>query len=115
MLIMAKVKKYRKNQVIDDLNTALVNNGVAQRLDTKKSWTLHDLKTIQPKTPNQKTAIEFLDQYDAVLLDGSAGTGKSFLAFNEALRSVIVKKTHTSIMIVRSAVPSRDQGFLPGT
>lgn len=45
---------------------------------------------------------------------GSAGTGKTFLALYAALESLLAKDAKR-IIIVRSAVPVRDQGFLPGT
>ena len=47
-------------------------------------------------------------------LDGSAGTGKTFISLYLALESVF-KKEYERVIIVRSAVPTRDMGFLPGT
>ena len=44
---------------------------------------------------------------------GSAGTGKTFLALYLAINEVIQKRQHR-IIIVRSAVPTREVGFLPG-
>lgn len=45
---------------------------------------------------------------------GSAGTGKTFLALYLALEDLFNKEVG-KIIIVRSAVPVRDQGFLPGS
>lgn len=45
---------------------------------------------------------------------GSAGTGKTFVALYLALIEVLEKKQQ-KIIIVRSVVPTRDIGFLPGT
>jgi phosphate starvation-inducible protein PhoH len=46
---------------------------------------------------------------------GTAGTGKTFVALYLALNEMLLHHTCDRIIIVRSAVPSRDVGFLPGT
>jgi phosphate starvation-inducible PhoH-like protein len=46
---------------------------------------------------------------------GSAGTGKTYLALYLALKDVIESKLHSKIIIVRSNVPTRNSGFLPGS
>lgn len=75
------------------------------------------IKNIQPLTDNQKRVFEEYDDGKNLVLSGSAGSGKSFLAMYLALRDLI--KAHNSeynkIIIIRSAVPSRDIGFVPGT
>ncbi len=48
------------------------------------------------------------------MLTGMAGTGKTFIALYLAFKDLIEGKL-SSIEIVRSTVPSRDMGFLPGT
>ena len=45
---------------------------------------------------------------------GSAGSGKTFIASYLALNDIF-SKTKQKIVIIRSAVASREQGFLPGT
>jgi predicted ribonuclease YlaK len=51
-----------------------------------------------------------------MVLSGSAGTGKTFISLYLALKDMLDKNTpYNKIMIVRSAVPTRDMGFLPGT
>ncbi len=49
-----------------------------------------------------------------LMLTGMAGTGKSFLALYLAFRDLVEGRIN-SINIIRSTVPSRDMGFLPGT
>ena len=50
-----------------------------------------------------------------MLLHGVAGTGKSFIALYKALEEVLDKSNQfNNIVIVRSAVPSREIGHLPG-
>ena len=50
-----------------------------------------------------------------MLLHGIAGTGKTYIALYHALEEVLDKgSNYEKIVIVRSAVPSRDIGHLPG-
>ena len=54
------------------------------------------------------------DGYNLVL-SGSAGTGKTFLGLRLALELVLDKESeYDELVIVRSIVPTRDIGFLPG-
>jgi phosphate starvation-inducible PhoH-like protein len=51
-----------------------------------------------------------------ITASGSAGTGKTFVALYLALNDILSPDTETErLVIVRSAVPSRDMGFTPGT
>jgi phosphate starvation-inducible protein PhoH len=78
---------------------------------------IDELNNVQPLTPNQKL---FFDSYDRgdylIMLTGSAGTGKSFIAVTKALQEVLDKSTSFhKLVIVRSAVQGRDLGFTPGS
>jgi phosphate starvation-inducible protein PhoH len=75
-----------------------------------------DLKHIQPKNSNQRKFFELYDkQSSAILLHGVAGTGKTYIAMYKALEEVLDPSTdYQRVIIVRSAVPSRDIGHLPG-
>lgn len=75
-----------------------------------------DLKKIDPQTENQSSVFDSWDDGDNIVLAGSAGTGKTFLAMYLALESVLTRETpYHRLIIVRSVVPVRDMGFLPGT
>jgi len=77
---------------------------------------LEDMIEYEPITENQKVAFEAWDEDDNLVLTGSAGTGKTFIAMYMALEDVLDSDTfHRRIIIIRSAVPTRDIGFLPGT
>jgi phosphate starvation-inducible protein PhoH len=85
-----------------------VNNSLKIRID--------DLKTFEPLTNNQK---KFFDAYKRgdyfVALHGVAGTGKTFCAMYKALEEVLDKSNpFKKIIVVRSAVQSREIGHLPG-
>lgn len=75
-----------------------------------------DLKHIQPKNFNQRQFFELYDQQStAMLLHGVAGTGKTYIAMYKALEEALDPSTvYDRVIIVRSAVPSRDIGHLPG-
>lgn len=72
------------------------------------------LKEIKPLTNNQEASFRSFWEGKNLVLHGCAGTGKTyislFLGLNDLLKGVFKK-----IIIVRSAVTTRDQGFLPGT
>ena len=77
---------------------------------------IDDLRTFDPLTDNQK---KFFDAYKRgdyfVALHGVAGTGKTFCAMYKALEEVLDKSNpFDKIIIVRSAVQSREMGHLPG-
>jgi hypothetical protein len=49
------------------------------------------------------------------MLHGMAGTGKSFISLYLSLKEVIkTDSVYKRVVIVRSVVPTRDMGFLPG-
>jgi predicted ribonuclease YlaK len=77
---------------------------------------IDDLKTFEPLTDNQK---QFFDAYKRgdyfVALHGVAGTGKTFIALYKAIEEVLDKSNpFDKIIVVRSAVQSREIGHLPG-
>lgn len=49
-----------------------------------------------------------------IVAEGSAGTGKSYIGMFLALNELLSKEV-ASVKIIRSAVPTRDVGFLPGS
>lgn len=76
---------------------------------------LEDMEEVEPVTQNQRTAVEAYDSGDSLVLAGSAGTGKTFVALSLALEDVLDKEVpYDKCVIVRSIVPTRDIGYLPG-
>ena len=75
---------------------------------------LEHLRELTPLTKNQKEVFDCFSKGNHLCLDGSAGTGKTFISLYLALESVL-KKEYSKVIIVRSALPTRDMGFLPGT
>ena len=82
---------------------------------SKRSKTLAgsglSLAEIEPLTKNQLIAFE---SDKNLILHGIAGTGKTFISCYLAFDDM-VKGVYNNLVIIRSAVPTRDIGFLPGT
>lgn len=74
---------------------------------------LDDLLLIKPQTINQSKFFDKYDDSDFFILSGYPGTGKSFIALYKAIEEVL-EQDNLKVVIVRSAVPSRDLGHLPG-
>jgi len=72
-----------------------------------------EVRTISLKTHNQKEAAIHWEGGNHVLMTGFAGTGKTFLALSFALHA-LERKEQNKIVVVRSAVQTRDIGFMPG-
>lgn len=69
------------------------------------------LTEIEPLTRNQVRAF---DSSKHLILHGLAGTGKTFISSYLAFDDM-AKGEYEKLVIIRSAVPTRDIGFLPGT
>ena len=72
------------------------------------------LITLSPLTKSQETVFKSWKEGFNLVLSGSAGTGKTYISTYLALLD-IMNKSQKKLVIVRSAVPTRDMGFLPGT
>lgn len=84
----------------------------------KKSFSVHDLKNLKPKTEPQAQFFDayFQRQVPIITQLGSAGTGKTAITLYAALSEVLDNSTYYDrIIIVRSAVQAREIGFLKGT
>jgi phosphate starvation-inducible protein PhoH len=104
---MARTKTNLQTQSTQKPQLTIANNKLKLRLD--------DMKTIQPLTENQKGFFDAYDESQIMLLHGIAGTGKTYIALYHALEEVLEKSSNfNKVVIVRSAVPSRDIGHLPG-
>lgn len=113
---MSKKRKLDRNAQIIDLTEALINNGKAMHEGPKrKKWTRHDLKHIKPLTTTQEEMFRAFFEGKHICAHGSAGTGKTFIALYLALNEMFHSQTIDRIIIVRSAVPTRDMGFMKGT
>jgi phosphate starvation-inducible protein PhoH len=87
-----------------------------QQPEAQKQAAHFELKHIKPLTPNQEKAFNSYRLGYHLMLHGFAGTGKTFCALYLALNEILTgNSVYNKIIIVRSVVPSRDMGFLPGS
>lgn len=83
---------------------------------TMKRLKIDHLLTYEAITQNQKVAYDSWDDGDHLVLAGSAGTGKTFIGMYLALADVLDKSyEQDKLVIVRSVVPTREMGYLPGS
>ena len=81
----------------------------------KKPIGIENLKTIEPLTTNQELAFKAYKDNKQLILHGAAGTGKTFISLYLALAEVLDESTpYEKVYMVRSLVPTREIGFLPG-
>jgi phosphate starvation-inducible PhoH-like protein len=74
------------------------------------------LITLEPLTKSQENVFASWKDGFNLVLSGSAGTGKTYISTYLSLLDIMDKnKPEQKLVIVRSAVPTRDMGFLPGT
>ena len=114
---MAKREKKNRTRVHLDIETT--NEAAKQEYESgaiKKKFHIKDLKHVSAKTENQKKAIEAFTKGNHLFMHGLAGTGKTFLGMFLGLKEVLQETTpYQKLIIVRSIVPVREIGFLPGT
>ena len=102
MATQSKLENYMSKK------TVAKNNSLTVRMQ--------EMIEYEPITANQKKAFDAWDDGDNLILAGSAGTGKTFIALYMALEELLDPDSFfRKVIIIRSIVPTRDIGFLPGT
>ena len=84
---------------------------------SKKSKEINhnNLTTVKGITDSQKIVFDTWKKGKNQFLFGSAGTGKTFISLYLALNDVFdLKKPYDKVVLVRSLIPTREIGFLPG-
>ena len=80
-----------------------------------KDIRIDQMVNIKPLTENQKKAFASYKNGKNLFLYGAAGTGKTFVSLYNGLQDVLRNETpYDTVYMVRSAVPTREIGFLPG-
>ncbi len=86
-------------------------------MSTKKNKEINhnNLTAIKPIGDNQKMVFTSWKKGKNQFLFGAAGTGKTFISLYLAMNDVFdLKKPHDKVVLVRSLIPTREIGFLPG-
>ena len=80
-----------------------------------KEINLNNLVSIKPITDNQKIIFDSWKEGKNHFLFGAAGTGKTFISLYLAMQNVFdLKSPYERVVVVRSLIPTREIGFLPG-
>ena len=84
-------------------------------MSKKKEINYSDLVQIKPITDNQKEVFKSWKDGKNQFLFGCAGTGKTFVSMYLAFSEVLKNETpYDKVIMVRSLIPTREIGFLPG-
>ena len=75
---------------------------------------LPSVRHVSPMTETQRKTFEAFESGQNMILHGVAGTGKTFISLYLALEATLSGRAPKPIVIIRSVVPTRDMGFLPG-
>lgn len=108
----------KKPQVIQSFDDSETKDATRQYHTTNTlKLKIDNLKTFDPLTENQRKFFDAYRQGDYfIALLGSPGVGKTFLALYRGIEEVLNKDNpFNHVVIVRSAVQVRDQGFVPGS
>lgn len=74
------------------------------------------IKEIIPLTDAQERVYDQFEEGKNLVLHGLAGTGKSYISLYLALDEVMCDESpYQRVVVIRSAVPSRDIGYMPGS
>lgn len=110
------VKASKRSNIIQIERALIANERAVREGPKRKTWSKHDLRSITAATPPQREMIRDFIEGQNIVAVGSAGTGKTFIALYLALDELLTPESDIDkIVIVRSAVPTRDMGFTPGT
>ena len=84
-------------------------------MSKKLEITNKNMVAIKPATDNQKLVFESWKTGTSQFLYGAAGTGKTFISLYNGLRETLDNTSKIDkVIIVRSLIPTREIGFLPG-
>lgn len=101
------MSKQRRISQKERRRTARNGNGT---LDKKFS-----MRPIQPITDTQRDLFDDYRRGYNIAAIGTAGTGKTMCALYLGLNDIMNRDEYDQIVIVRSAVQTREQGFMPGS
>ena len=95
--------------------TSQNNSRSAKFMRRKKPINMDHLKVIEPIGDNQEIVFKSYAEGKNLVLHGAAGTGKTFISLYLALKEVLEPTSpYEKVYMVRSLVPTREIGFLPG-
>lgn len=112
-MVTKKTTAKSRDEVIENSEHTTRHQPVSNSLKIK----LDHMQTFTALTTNQQKFFDAYNQGDYFIgMYGSPGVGKTFLALYKSIEEVLDKSNNfKQVVVVRSAVQTRDQGFVPGT
>ena len=112
-MVTKKTTAKTREEFIENSEQTTRHQPVSNSLKIK----LDHMLTFEALTSNQQKFFDAYRQGDYFIgLYGSPGVGKTFLALYRGLEEVLDKTNpFKQLVVVRSAVQTRDQGYVPGT
>jgi len=112
-MVTKKTTTKTREEFIENSEQTTRHQPVSNSLKIK----LDHMLTFEALTSNQQKFFDAYRQGDYFIgLYGSPGVGKTFLALYRGLEEVLDKTNpFKQLVVVRSAVQTRDQGYVPGT
>lgn len=105
--------KFLKSHEIDEAeNISFIKK---QKRKPNAGLAQFQVREIHPLTENQGKLFKAYGEGKNIVASGSAGTGKSFCLLYLMLQDLIYNGEFEKLIIFRSAVATRNIGFLPGT
>lgn len=80
----------------------------------KNEHVFFDVKNSDINTENHLKLISAIENQKNTISNGMAGSGKTFIALNLGIQQVL-EQLYDQVIVFRSTVSVRDNGFLPGT
>lgn len=103
-------RNLRVRTLSEEHSIILKNN--KKQYNNRRSNGEFNLSQVYPKNDRQELVLKSKKN---IVLTGYAGTGKSFLASYLGYKDILLNNTYDKLIYMRSAVPTRNIGFLPGT
>lgn len=112
-MVTKKTTAKSREDIIENSENTVRHQPVSNSLKIK----LDHMLTFDALTDNQQKFFDAYRQGDYFIgMYGSPGVGKTFLALYRGLEEVLDKTNpFKQVVVVRSAVQTRDQGFVPGS
>lgn len=109
-----KSSRYLRPSELDFEFDNIVNLKRKKKHQSRNLGEMRLKENINPMNNNQKILFDYYKEGKNIAAIGSPGTGKTFCLLFLMIRELLELGEFEKIVIVRSAVASRDIGFLPG-
>jgi phosphate starvation-inducible protein PhoH and related proteins len=102
--------------VVDENQLEILPETLIPRRKKPRQKKHFELRKISPLTVKQQKVFDAYENGKYLMLHGYPGTGKTFLCLYLGLKEILTagSEAFDRIVVIRSVVPSREVGYLPG-